>query len=230
MALDEARTFYDSSRMANWVSRRIHRIVYRLKRFDALIAAVATILLAIITGALAYIAVLQYRTTNNTDTTLHDTLVAANRAWLAPVGVATFGEITGDKDIQLNIYFENVGKGPALHMRSAFWGGTTPNTNVADYESISLGENKTCDGLVSENETVIFPSPGRLTWVMSNIARKTILPSIQAGAGVLYLQGCFAYQTMNEIHHTWFCMVVYRNGKFSTINNTPLCKDGQGAD
>ena len=87
--------------MVNRIGRRILWAINRLKRFDALIGAVATILLAIITGVLAYIAVLQYRTTTNT--TLHDTLVAANRAWIAPIGVAAFGELTGDKDISFNV-------------------------------------------------------------------------------------------------------------------------------
>ena len=115
-------------------------------------------------------------------------------------------------------------------MRQVFVGATVPNPSALNYDAISVGENKTCEGLRPEAGTLVFPNPARQTWIDTVFLRKNILPAARANFGALFVQGCFAYETMNEIHRTWFCMVLYRNGQFASRNSTTFCKDGQGAD
>jgi hypothetical protein len=202
------------------------RTIRGLKKIDALITAIATVLLAIITGALAFIAYWQY-----SDTTLRETLVASNRAWIAPAGLSASGEIDGDKDIGVLVFYSNLGKGPALKLNANLIAGSTPNTDKSDFESLAIGPNKTCDGLLPKSEgAVIFPNSVKDNWINTSIARKLILATVKSNESALYIQGCWAYETMHEIHHTWFCYIVYRNGTLAKPSATVACKDGHGAD
>jgi hypothetical protein len=201
-------------------------VVTSLKKVDALITAIATVLLALITAILALIAYWQY-----TDTTLREALVASNRAWIASSGISVTGQIDDDKDFTVNVYYTNVGKGPALKMNQYFSVGTAPiPTN--DVEPISAGLNATCDGLRPKAErTVVFPSTQHGGWINTTIGRAVFLtPAVKANKAAIYLQGCLSYETMQQVHKTWFCYAIYRNGTFATQNVTVLCADGNGAD
>ena len=62
----------------------------------------------------------QWDALEKTDSTLRETLVGANRAWIAPIALDVNAQIEGDADIPAKIYYENVGKGPALKMGAVF--------------------------------------------------------------------------------------------------------------
>jgi len=201
-------------------------LVTNLKKVDALITAVATVLLAVITAILAQIAYWQY-----TDTTLRETLVASNRAWLAATGDAVEGQINDDKDLTVKVYYSNVGKGPALKVNQFLFAGTTSNP-TSEFEGVSAGRNATCDGLKPREErTVVFPSAQHNGWINTTLDRaKFVTPAVKANKAAIYVQGCFVYETMRQNHWTWFCHVIYRNGSFAMQNSTGLCSDGNGAD
>src|SRR5260221_13783385 len=84
---------------------------------------------AFVTIALAYIAWLQAGISDRTDKTLHDTLVAANRAWISVDGIAATGEIAGKEDIVVRVFFTNGGKRPATKIKNSFLGMAVPNLN-----------------------------------------------------------------------------------------------------
>lgn len=84
-------------------------VIVSLKKINSLITALATALLAAITLALAFIAYWQY-----SDTTLHEFLVANNRAWIAPDGATATGDVGGTDDISVQVFYTNVGKGQRL--------------------------------------------------------------------------------------------------------------------
>ena len=199
-------------------------VIGSLKKIDSLITALVTALLAAITLALAFIAYWQY-----SDTRLHESLVANNRAWIAPEGAIASGDVGGKDDISVQVFYTNVGKGPAIRMNSRYWAGTTVNKENASGQ-IVVGQNNTCAGLEPQDELgwVVYPTT-RLHQDTS-VQRQSILPSVKTNKGALFIQGCFIYETMKEIHHSWFCFIVYRNGAFANANATTLCGDGQGAE
>ena len=200
-------------------------VVTNFKRVDALITAIATVLLAAIAAILAQIAYWQY-----TDTTLRETLVASNRAWIAPSGVSVNGQISGDKDFAVKVYYTNVGKGPALKVNQNLFAGTALNP-TSDAEAMSAGRNATCDALQPKAErTVVFPSAEHGGWINTTIERKFVTAAVKDNKAAIYLQGCMVYETMQQVHKTWFCYVVYRNGTFAAQHATTLCNDGNGAD
>ena len=56
--------------------------------------------------------------------------IDANRGWIAIDGVAATGEIGGDKNIDLQIYFLNVGRSPAVSSEAIF-GLIPPQTSIS---------------------------------------------------------------------------------------------------
>jgi hypothetical protein len=154
----------------------------------------------------------------------------------------TIGDIKDQSDLKIELYYSNIGKSPAINLNSSFYGGTAtfpegwdpflPATLPNDpFLPIAVGPNHTCDGLLpSCDGLVVFPDASTKQWIESVIYRKTILPSILVNKGVLFLEGCFVYETMNEIHKTWFCLIAYADGQLSTVSKTVQCKDSQGAN
>jgi hypothetical protein len=155
-------------------------------------------------------------------------LVANNRAWIAPEGAVATGDVGGNDDISVHVYYSNVGKGPATRLNSQYYAGTVVNAEHAD-DAVVILPNITCFGLKpKDNGVVVFPT--KRLHQDTSVPRQSISPIVKANKGVLFLQGCFIYETMKEIHHSWFCFIVYRNGTFANENSTSVCGDGQGAD
>lgn len=78
-------------------NRCFWRFAEGVKTIDSVIMAFATVLLTLATIALALIAYFQWRALNHTDETITQTMISANRAWIAPGGISVLGKIDGDK-------------------------------------------------------------------------------------------------------------------------------------
>jgi hypothetical protein len=156
--------------------------------------------------------------------------IDANRGWIAMDSMAATGEIGGDKNIDLQIYFLNVGRSPALKLGSYFWFDSTPNVDKSESVALVIGPNHTCDSAtILPDGPTIFQNP-KPEWISTTFPRKSIPIATLSNDRALYVQGCLIYETMHETHHTWFCFLAYRNGKFATASATVTCKDGHGAD
>jgi hypothetical protein len=201
-----------------------------LKATDSQITAIATLLLAVVTGCVALIAYWQWDALHNTDTTLHDTFVAANRAWITPVFLTVHNEVGPEKDVPIEVHYVNAGKGPAIQMNSTYESATLSIGSQADYVPISGGPNNTCASLhIDPDGIAVFPDQQRDTRINISYPRAYIANAVASKDIALLLRGCFVYSTMNEIHYTWFCYVVYSNGRFASASATTQCKDGHGA-
>ena len=223
----------DGASLWGAVYDRSYKTIRRLKYFEGLITAVSTVLLTCATIGFAFAAYWQWAALAHTDETLSKTLIDSNRAWLSIPAISASGQLTGKEDIPVEIYVQNVGKSPALKVNKSFLVGTITNTSKFGANAISVGRNEACDGLYPDDGGVVFfeDSLGVVPHKTStSVGKQYILPSVQNNDGVLYVKGCFAYETMHEVHHTWFCAVVYRNGQFANLNAWEPCKDGQGAD
>lgn len=195
-----------------------------LKSIDGLMLAIAT-------GVLAWIAFWQWAALDHTDTTLRNTLIASNRAWIGQLGMDTIGKVNDKNDLIVKVYYSNTGKSPAFNMNTSFLSGTVPipgGSNVS--RPTAVGPNRTCEGLMPNRDgAAAFPDLGS-HWMESVIRRQDIDPSVLVNKGALYVQGCFVYETMNEIHRTWFCNIAYIDEAYSAQSQTLDCKDGRGAD
>jgi len=79
----------------------------------ALVTAAATVVLAVATIVLALATCSLVRISSNTDVTLHDTLVAANRAWVTPAAAFLVDAPTVGKTVRYRVQYGNSGKEPA---------------------------------------------------------------------------------------------------------------------
>ncbi len=149
------------------------------------------------------------------------------------MGIAAQGKIDGSEDVSLKIYYRNLGHSPALNLTPAFNAVTAVDPNPKTYEPLRGGTNNTCKGLALKADSwPVFPNsdPTGRSWRETIYPQRMITPAVAASQAALLIQGCFLYETMGETHHTWFCLVAYRNGKFSSEAETPSCEDGNGAD
>ena len=71
--------------------------------------------------------------------------VLANRAWIVPIGLVVSGQIAGDKDLGLQVLYNNLGRGPALRVAAAVDGISVPVKKKTDIEPVVGGPNNTCD-------------------------------------------------------------------------------------
>jgi hypothetical protein len=162
-----------------------------------------------------------------------DSTVWANRAWIAPTGIEqdkqTPGEVAGRVDVgaelPIRIYYNNVGKGPALKVSSYF----TPK--IAGRNAMG-GINNSCEegSEGSSSPGVVFQNSGKQNWWAWKIPAKYITQEVIDGAKDLIVQGCTTYLTMNEPHKTWFCYVVLWDKKLASPDYSPFCGDGQDAN
>ncbi len=211
-----------------------HEIVSVLKSVESLITAIATVLLSFATAGVGLIAYWQWESLSNTDNTLHETLVASNRAWAAAGGVDAHGAITGGQGLKIRIQYANTGKSPAIKWVQHFSGGPVPTPDPSEITPVTAGVNTDCDGLVPGSDGIaVFPNAARQEWANTEMPERdysAYLPLLLANKAALVIKGCFVYETMHEPHKTWFCFIVYRNGKFSTIDESTQCADAHGAD
>jgi hypothetical protein len=102
----------------------------------------------------------QLRVSQSSDVTFKNTLVEANRAWLTPSGLGVAGDIDGDKDVPLKVFYANVGRGPALKTDAAFEVSTAPQNPQEPYEGISGGTNDLCSRIALKSDP-LFLNPSK---------------------------------------------------------------------
>jgi hypothetical protein len=159
-------------------------------------------------------------------------LVTANRAWIAPRGVDLTAALEAGKDVQVNLYYANVGNSPAgiiLGFESAV---IRNPPDVAPTAPLPIGViNRTCEGLiVPEETTVVFPDEAKDRWTTLSMEGKNITPGVVEGSQVLALRGCIVYRTFEEIHRSGFCYLLKRGADVARRSSTAECGDGNFAD
>jgi hypothetical protein len=192
--------------------------------------------LNILTGAAAIIGLIGLIFVGLTLGEAKDSTVWANRAWIAPAGVGqdlqTSGEVAGQiklgAELPIRIFYDNVGKGPALKVKAYF----TPKIVVPVDGNAMGGINNSCEEGSTGSSTpgIVFQNSGKTNWWTLKIPAKYITSELVNGDKDLIIQGCATYTTMNEPHKTLFCYVVFWDKKMSSPNYSPFCGDGQDAD
>jgi hypothetical protein len=192
----------------NKASQRWHR---KLVRTVLEANFIIQFMLVVCTGLLAYIAWV-------TDHTLDNTLVAANRAWIAPRVIQITGKVEVGKWLETRVVFDNIGKEPALSLLSSApnsgYFPVAPNKQIErEWDIKNIPPNKTC-------ETINTEASGGLTiypvGIIQTVQEMSIISfgdstgltnEVFAGKNVFWTQGCFAYRTFNKIRYSAFCFI-----------------------
>jgi hypothetical protein len=187
------------------------------------IIAGATIVSLIVASISAGISYFQWSEIHSGSTDTHDlaqaavqqsdtaklTLVANQRAWIAPVLAQLTKPVGALSPAGLRIIYENTGRQPALGFTHAEQGGGIL-FDGKNWEALRVGENTTCQNLKPEEGTnVVYPSVH-----FGNSFDYDVMPSkdeaafanqILNGSRILWINGCFAYRTFGEKHKSAFC-------------------------
>jgi hypothetical protein len=141
--------------------------------------------------------------------------VEANRAWLAPRTAFLRRPFTLNDHLAFRIEYDNVGRQPAQDS-NMFSRGRPVDANslvraLSDpklTESV-FGQNPTCSGHTSrKGAEIIWPSSvgGRYSTKDTDDANYPMITQrIIDGSDAVVVEGCFLYETFNDVHKSMFC-------------------------
>lgn len=159
----------------------------------------------------------QLRVAQSSDATFKDTLVAANRAWLAPTHVDFFKPIDDPDGPSFMGHYQNVGRYPALDVKNSLGWVAIPLTKPVATprelpESVLWpGIDQTirvgCGNSVPDPDgETVFPSTTNENNMLSGPSTSAGDKSeINAGRQLIVITGCLTYRTFDEVKHTGFC-------------------------
>ena len=164
--------------------------------------------------------------------TVYDSRVAtvyANRAWIEATSMEVTGPIKANTVLPIDVYYSNVGKGPALGMTVAFTPARVSATG--DPETILIFPNSAVctpsapgDGAVD-----IFPDAFAHHWVVK-IPGAAINSDDETRKTALLLEGCVKYNTIGESHRTIFCFVIANGAATASRAATAQCIPKERSD
>lgn len=209
-----------------FVERWTGLIIRFLKSIDSLILAIATALIA-------WIAVWQWSALDNTDRTLRETLVAANRAWLAPSGGVIDEALIG-QPVKVKIGFYNTGHEPALNIlvTNEFLTSTPPFSGAKIERYLKDHWDRCKRTQPDPGNFAVFPSAylgQEFNLSQLNITTQTTWDTdLDNGAKLFIWVGCAAYETFHAAHHSSFCFYHGADAKAPKVLNQ--CLAGRFAD
>jgi hypothetical protein len=156
----------------------------------------------------------QLRVFERTDKTLHETMVAADRAWIIPHLVKLTNVPVDGQKVDLFLTYGNTGREPASSVgyKSNSWSLSFETIIAADpiapaglRKALEAKLTDTCSA-ASENENlaVTYPTPLDGNGVPIMVDPKWVTQPI-IDRGFIIAEGCFAYKTMGSPHKSRFC-------------------------
>jgi hypothetical protein len=142
--------------------------------------------------------------------TAQSSLVAANRAWIAPISITLIEPLNESRQPGLNLLYRNTGREPALNFTGT---GRTGSITTQDpfTEKGIWGENKLdislCEKaeLTAGGDQVVYPLANN-TYRLQAFANQVNTARLLKAQEVLYVQACFAYDTMGFRRISVVCM------------------------
>jgi len=197
----------------------------------------ATWLIAVLTLAMAGVGVSQYLILSGQLEEMRATRESGDRAWLVPDTMVIEDGFTNDADMKIKLLVNNTGRSLAesisLYIRPGAiaitppWNGLPGRT--ANLLDIAIPGGTKCDWLRSDRKTeqVVYPAdikrafpvhvtPDHQFPVYTNANNQgwnpsvfdSIVPRIRKGEFVLFVDGCFAYESGKVPHKSGFCFYV----------------------
>lgn len=198
--------------------------------------------LAVFTGLLFIVTVGSTIALLRTDWTLHETLIAANRAWISPVRAELVKGVEDPEGPTVMIHYQNVGRSPALDVRVGMGPIAVdverPVSTTREYPQTPLWEGlasvfkDTCSkNMPSPGMGAVYPSATTESNVPSRMTTAWNKDRLLNGTQIIVVAACFTYRTMEQVHHSGSCSFFFHeNGKPTQIWETRSCPIGNFAD
>ncbi len=186
--------------------------------------------------AYGFVAYLQWRAMTDATRTTREALVASSRAWISPDNVYITSKMEINIPFQFAVQYRNTGRSPALDSHPTYTLSKLP---------VTYFENNTFNSYIESTEPCkeLEPAPGadviyagmpdsnpyKLLFAVNEAHKDWIDDDVVSGRKAIILRMCFAYRTMNEVHHTSFCYF-YRKGVSQPDLRMNICTAGNHAD
>jgi hypothetical protein len=243
----------------------LNRIEEYTKASSALITAVFTVVLAVATLALVYTSTVQHydsidaigatnRLAKATEDSAAETasqtklqiqsleqtrtaFETGSRAWISPIAVGLRQPLENGKPISFGIWYDNVGKLPAIDLHTRYAAYSFDNDNMDNGLAMATvdKEDMCRDVQPLPDAEVVYPNSGGVKMLISlkppdptTGQTDPIYRSFMSGNHSFVIQICIAYRTLNRIHRSAFCYF-YRPG-LSEGNDFNRCDKGNKAD
>lgn len=199
-------------------------------RWDAL--TFFTAVLALFTGLLVFVALLQWRTLEKTD----QTMKLQQRAWIAPGRIIPPQNFTEQKEeaAAIGLTFQNIGKEPAIEvsdeMRTDIIEASKWRDNAfLDAKAREMLRGR-CELDPSPQGRALFPGTTAAIYVDLEVDKAIKASRDQTNYFALVV-ACFAYRTLNEVHRSRFCGVLGPPNRSNDFKwQSVLCAVHNGAD
>lgn len=162
-------------------------------------------------------------------------LVASSRAWIAPANAYFTSDIAKNVALAWEVQYRNVGRSPALDTHAVWNLQQIPGSKFDDNSFNAFIEaddfSTSCKnlGTVIGADAAYPDQPDGYKLMFTNHLTTWVNDGIIQGDTAVVLQMCFAYRTMDEVHHTSFCYF-YRAGVSPPNKQMNICTAGNHAD
>lgn len=176
----------------------------------------ATCVIAFFTVVTVGVGYFQWSALRSTDEATHEAARAAtraaeisavaNRAWVAPITAKLVDPLDERTNVvTIEITAQNVGREPAL--------GTQHGALIDAAPADQIKDRKACEGLLPQlGEPTMYPSDrfgDTYKFASAFKGRPTVIADIIAGRQILFIMGCFAYESAGKPRHSGFCFYLY---------------------
>lgn len=162
------------------------------------------------TAVLVAVSSLQFCTLQNTDRTTRDAVIAANRAWLAPVSAAFEREPVVGQKMHVRLTYRNVGRAPALKFNFGMRIFGVPTGKSGEF---TIPRDDFCNQVSFPGVNVVFPTQPPDHEIRFPFAAEAVFtPDMASGKIIPVWQACFRYETFGEPRKTLACYFLRTDG------------------
>jgi hypothetical protein len=210
-----------------WIKRAALALMFFFARWNA------TAVLALFTGLLVFVALLQWRTLEKTD----QTMKLQQRAWIAPGRIIPPQNFTEQKEeaAAIGLTFQNVGKEPAIEVNEIMRTDIMEASKWRDNAFLDVKAREMlgarCEKFdPSPQGRALFPGTTAAIYVDLEVDKAIKASRDQTNYFALVV-ACFAYRTLNEVHRSRFCGVLGPPNRSNDLKwQSVLCAVHNGAD
>lgn len=221
-------------------TKRVPRPLLRWLAFGLGPNEAFTAWLAIFTGVLSVETAVSAWVLWKTDSTLHGTLIARNRAWITPTIELVPSSIGQDRPLEIRIKYTNYGNEPANRVSISNTLKLLPvKFDNAWLNSGSALDVKGCGGDIGPPYRMLPHNEDFPLTLSTNKLTKEEFADFKSGAKTFYLSGCVRYRTLAEDVWTRYCRYfTNEDGSGVTLAAhsedrllpTELCPEGNAAN
>jgi hypothetical protein len=156
------------------------------------------------------------------------------RAWVGPISAGfPNGLPQAGNPANVSVQYHNTGREPAIDVYSdlsPYYATLTedlegiPTAHIAEY----VAKCRTTQPVIGAQ--VVFPTTGFSSYNTSRVIEEILIDwNLLYGTSLLYITGCYVYNTLGVTHRTSFCFW-FQNGPKMTPQSWVFCPTGNYAD